>query len=60
VASPNASLTSGNTGGTRGQHAYHAATSTRATRTNAGFSVSLQANGAFDGRANLRFDLVYV
>ena len=46
-----ASLTSGNTGGTRGQSVQLAATSTRATRTNAGYSVSVQVNGAFAGRA---------
>jgi hypothetical protein len=46
-----ASLTAGNTGGTRGQSVQLAATSTRATRTNAGYSVSVQVNGASVGRA---------
>jgi uncharacterized membrane protein len=46
-----ASLTSGNTGGTRSQQVQLAATSMRANRTNAWFSVSVQVNGAFAGRA---------
>jgi len=46
-----ASLTSGNTGGARSQQVQLAATSMRANRTNAWFSVSVQVNGAFAGRA---------
>jgi hypothetical protein len=46
-----ASLTAGNTGGTRGQAVQLAATSMRATRENAGFSVAVEVNGVFAGRA---------
>jgi hypothetical protein len=46
-----ASLTAGNTGGTRGQSVQLAATSMRATRENAGFSVAVEVNGVFAGRA---------
>jgi hypothetical protein len=46
-----ASLTASDTGGTRGKAVPLAATSMRATRENVGFSVAVEVNGVFVGRA---------